>query len=70
MMSLPIWLSGPMFLLGRGVSVQGDLYRGEGSLSREFLSWGVSIRRTPHLYGEEQVICILLECFLVENDYT
>ena len=57
-MSLPVWLLGPMFLLGslsRGVSVYtgsvsrgglcpGDLYA-EGSLSRGYLS-GVSVQKS------------------------
>ena len=41
MMSLPTWVPGPMFLLGRGVSVWSHVPSGE-SLSR-----GVSVRETP-----------------------
>ena len=69
MMLLLVWLPGPMFLLGvslclvscsfQRVSVGGSVSR--GSLSR----MGVSVTETP-LYGEERVVHILLECFLVE----
>ena len=63
MMSLPVLLPGPMFLLGglcpwshvpsrSGVSVQ------EGSLSR-----GVSEGRPPP-ESEKRAVSILLECFL------
>ena len=61
MMSFPIWLSGPMFLLEGGVSVQGDFCLGGLCPG----GGGVSVRKTPHLYGEERVVRILLECFLV-----
>ena len=78
MMSLPVWLPGPMFLweggylpgpmffLGgspsKGVSVQWGTLSGGGSV------WeGLSGRppRTDPPYGEERAVCILLECFLV-----
>ena len=52
MMSLPMWLSGPMFLLR--VSVQGDLCAGGGAPCRE----------TP-TESEKRVVHILLECILV-----
>ena len=58
MMSLPVWLPGPMFL-SRGVSIQGVSVRGvfvqEGSLSRETLCQ----------YSKERAVRILLECILV-----
>ena len=60
MMSLHVWLPGSMFLLGRGVSVPGPMFRGGGSLSGR-PHW----TETPP-YGEERVVCILLECFLVD----
>ena len=74
MMSLPVWLPGPiMFLLG--VSVPGPMFLpGRGSLTGVFLSRGslcrgVSVTETDHiptdpLYGEEGVVRIILECFL------
>ena len=48
MMSLPVWLTGPMFLLGRGVSVPGPIIPSGGlcagwSLSREGLCPGGSL---------------------------
>ena len=66
MMSLHVWLPGPMFLLG--VSVQGGLCPGCS------LSMGVSVKeglcpgglcQGDPLYSEEWVVCILLECVLV-----
>ena len=70
MMSLPGWLPGPMFLpggslsrgglLGREFSVGGEeSVQGERSLPRRDLCQG-----DPPL-GEEPVVRILLECFLV-----
>ena len=54
MMSLPVWLTGPMFLVW-----------GEESLSR-----GVSIQEDPPLlYGDNQAVRILLECFLVSLSF-
>ena len=71
MMSLSVWLPGPVFLLGgspewvsvQGVSVQGD------SLSRglcpgKSLSGGSLCQGDPP-YCEERAVCILLESFLV-----
>ena len=60
--------------LSGGVSVQGGLCpRGSmsgGSLSRRVsggsLSRGISVRETSTPYGKERVLCILLECILVE----
>ena len=59
--------------LSQGVSVPGGLYpRGlcpGGSLSRGVSVWGVSVwgglcHEDPP-YGNERVVCILLECILV-----
>ena len=59
MMSLPVWLPGPMFLLGEGsvflvrrISVQGRLCWG-----------GLFMQRSP--YGKERAVHILRECILV-----
>ena len=41
MMSLPTWVPGPMFLLGKGVSAWSHVPSGES------LSSGVSVRETP-----------------------
>ena len=69
MMSLPVWLPVPMFLLGgqlvpcsfQGVSLWGkSAYGGVclgGSASRG--GW-----TTPSPEPEKQAVCILLECFL------
>ena len=60
MMSLPVWLPAPIFW----VSVSGGgFYVHEGCLCPGGLCLGVSVRETP--YGEEQAVCILVECILV-----
>ena len=70
MMSLPVWLSGPMFLLGREVSVPGPMFLLGGLCPGASLSGGVSpggclclgcLSRGVSLSGRR----ILLECFLV-----
>ena len=56
-----------------GVSVHGSLCLGRslsgglcpGGLCLEVLCLGVSVRETPPLYSNEQVVHILLECILV-----
>ena len=63
MMSLPVWLPGPMFPRKGGLSLSG------GSLSRGCLCQGGSVRETPlqtetPFYSEERAVRILLECFL------
>ena len=69
MMSLPVWLPGPMFLL-EGLCLWSHVPSG-GSLSLVPCSfWGVSVLRPPDrdpTYGEERAVRILLECFLVTN---
>ena len=78
MMSLPVWLPGPMFLLGRGVSawshvlsgglsVQGGLCPVGDSVGERSLSGRVCQVDPPDRppYGEERTVCIVLECFLV-----
>ena len=60
MMSLPVWLAGPMFLWGLGVSVSGPMFRGGGGIS-----WTETPGQRP-LYSKERVVRILLECILVE----
>ena len=64
MMSLPVWLPGPIVPLG--VSVPGHMFLPGGG--------GISVMEPPHpqhthrhrpLYGEERVVRIILECFLV-----
>ena len=71
MMSLSIWLPGPMLLLGKGgslclvpcsflgggVSVQGGLCQGDPHQTE-----------TPP-FSEERVVRILLECFLLLFDF-
>ena len=77
MMSLPVWLPGPMFLLGRslsgGLCPVGSLFRGSlsrGSLSGGSLSRGVSVRRettrteTPGTV--KKIVRNLLECILIK----
>ena len=75
MMSFPVWLPGPMFLLGGSMSLvpcsfqEGSVSRGQslsrGVLCGEVSVWeGVSVRETPP-YGEERAVRILLECFLL-----
>ena len=53
---------------GGGVSVWCHFLLRE-SLSRGSLSRGVSLREIP-LPGDEQAVCILLECFLLTFDFT
>ena len=75
MVSLPVWLPGPMFglwgSLSRGVSVQEGVSVQGGSLSRVVSVQGVLCpgRLPPpdrdSLYGEERAVRILLECILV-----
>ena len=70
MMLLPVWLPGPMFLLGglypwshvpsRVVSVMGVTFQRGGSLFG-----GVSVGRPPE--SEKRAVHILLEYFLVVN---
>ena len=64
MMSVPVWLPGPMFL-----PAGGSLSR--GSVSKGSLSRGVSVQRglCPEVslsrrrpYGKERAVRILLEC--------
>ena len=76
MISLPVWLPGPMFLprglcpggsLSKEVSIQKCLYP-EVSLSMGVSVQGVFVHggfcgETPQ--SEKQVVHILLECFLV-----
>ena len=84
-MSLPVWLPGPMFLPG-GVSVSGPMFLlgircfwshvpSGGSLSR-----GVSLTKNPRQrpppnrdplsqYGKERVVRILLECILTRVNF-
>ena len=57
MMSLPVWLPGPVFLSG------------EGGLCPEGLCQGDPSRQRLPLYTEEWTVRILLECFFV-NFYT
>ena len=79
MMSLPVWLPGPMFLpgglcpggLGGGVCCSLPYQIGSlsgRSLSREVLYPVGSVRaglcQGDHLYGEEPAVSILLECIL------
>ena len=75
MMSLPVWLPGPMFLPGVSVSgpmfLPGDLCP-EGTLpegSVRGLCSGGLVRETTQTetppYGEERTVHILLECILI-----
>ena len=67
MMSLPVWLPGPMFLPGRACPGGGsmllftvpDWVSVHGGLCLGGLCQG------DHLYGEEPAVSILLECILV-----
>ena len=63
--SLPVWLPGPMFLLGGSLSGEGSLRPGRGWAS---VQGGLCQGDRPvidPLYGEGRVLPILLECFLV-----
>ena len=70
MMSLPVWLPGPMFLLG--VSVSGPMFH-LGGLPEQRHPHGqrpIPLDRDPPPdreppYGKERVVRILLECILV-----
>ena len=74
MMPLPVWLSGPMFLLVRPLSLAMFL-PGEsgGSLSKGVSVQVVSLLRPPldrlppppPTESEKQTVPILVECFLV-----
>ena len=55
-MSLPVWLAGPMFLLGGGLCLWSHVPPGGG---------GHLLDRDP-LFSKERVLRILLECILVE----
>ena len=48
--------------MSRGVSVQGSLCKGGGSVQGVSVK-GVSVRETP-LYSNVRAVCILLECIL------
>ena len=65
MMSLPIWLPGPMFLLV-GVSVNGSMFLPRGLCPGGSLSGRPPGQRLP-LYSKERAVRILLECFLVSK---
>ena len=79
MMSLPVWLPGPMFLWGSlslvpcsfqvGVSVSGPTFlpghRPPHPLDRD-PGQRPLLTQTP-LYGKEWAVCILLECILVAD---
>ena len=74
MMSLPVWLPGPMFLPGRGICVSGPMFLGDGVSVQEgggSIQERGSVREIPltetptRSYGEERAVHILLECFLV-----
>ena len=63
-MSLPVWLPGPMFLLG--VSVSGPMFLLGVSV------WDVTVQRTPEdprnrdpTFGKERALRTLLQCGLV-----
>ena len=71
-MSLPVWLPGPMFLLG--VYVSGPMFFRGISVQWDVSVCGVSVweggredplDRNPLPYSEERAVCILLECILV-----
>ena len=74
MMSLLVWLPGPMFFLGGSVSgpmflLSGGVSIGGGSVWGNLcpggsLSKGFCVRDNPPC-GKERAVCILLECFLL-----
>ena len=65
MMSLPVWLTGLMFLLG--VSVSGPMFLPGGVFVQGFfVQVGLCPWETPP-YGDERAVRILLEFFLVFN---
>ena len=51
MMSLPVWLPGPMFLLGWGVSVPGPTFLPGGLCPGGSLSRRVSVQRGVSVQG-------------------
>ena len=66
MMSLPVWLTGPMFLPGGYLSLAPCSFQVGGGLCPGGLHPGGSLSgRPPPLYGDERVVRILLESFLV-----
>ena len=65
-MSLPVWLTGPMFLPGGSLSLVPCSFQMGGGLCPGGLHPGGSLSgRPPPPYGDERVVRILLESFLV-----
>ena len=76
--SLPVWLPGPMFLLGGSLSLVQCSFGGEGFCPRRvfvqgrgrYPGGGVSVGRPPHSKSEKQMVRILLGCFLVITSFS
>ena len=69
-MSIPVWVSSPMFLLGTFVPGPMLLRGGggfclQGGLPTEGSAYRRVFGQTSLLEPEKQVVCIILKCFLV-----